>query len=146
MLRESSRILGSEVDLQVLTSGSKGQGQVPAEKELIAFAEAALGDDQQAISVAREKLEERIGTEGMVDSAGVVANFQRMVRIADGTGIPLDTPVAIITAGIRDDLGINEFGSADNTPEVGFLKRILGMILTPLLPFIFRSMAKQSRD
>jgi hypothetical protein len=146
MLRESSRILGSEVDLQVLTSGSEGQGQVPAEKELIAFAEAALGDDQQAISVAREKLEERIGTEGMVDSAAVVANFQRMVRIADGSGIPLDTPVAIITAGIRDELGINEFGSADNTPEVGFFKRILGMILTPLLPFIFRNMAKQSRD
>jgi hypothetical protein len=146
MLRESSRVNGSEVNLQVLTSGSDGEGKVPAESELVAFAEAAMGDNRQAISNARKNLAERVGIEGMIDSAGVVANFQRMVRIADGTGIPLDTPVAIITAGIRDDLGINEFGSADNTPEIGFFKRILGVLLTPLLPFVFRGMTKQPRD
>ena len=146
MLRESSRVNGSEVNLQVLTSGSDGEGKVPAESELVAFAEAAMGDNRQAISNARKNLAERVGIEGMIDSAGVVANFQRMVRIADGTGIPLDTPVAIIPAGIRDDLGINEFGSADNTPEIGFFKRILGVLLTPLLPFVFRGMTKQPRD
>ena len=146
MLRESSKIEGNDVDLQVIISGSEGQEKLPAERELVAFAEAALGDDQTAIADARSQLTERIGTDGMIDSACVIANFQRMVCIADGTGIPLDTPVAIITAGIRDELGINNFSTAENTPEIGFLKRILGIIITPLLPFIFRGIAKQSQE
>ncbi len=48
----------------------------------------------------------------MVDAAGVVGNFQRMVRIADSTGIPVDGRMAQANADVRDLLGLNELPSA----------------------------------
>lgn len=138
MLRESSKSEGNPVDLNIITSGLEVESGVAAETELVEFAEVALGDDTEAISAARTRLEDKVGTEGMIDAAAVIANFQRMVRIADGTGIPLDAPVAMVTAGIRDELGINEFASAQYTPHVGFLKRMLGAILGRFLPLLFR--------
>ena len=69
----------------------------------------------------------------LVDAAAVIGNFQRMVRIADGTGIPLDKPVAMISADVRDELKLNEFGSADLTPAPGPIGRFLGRHLRPLL-------------
>lgn len=79
----------------------------------------------------RASLSEGISPEGLVDASAIIGNFQRMVRIADGTGIPLDEPVAIMSAGVREDLGLNEFGSAGLTPKVGWFKRRLGEILGP---------------
>ncbi|HIG40624.1 MAG TPA: hypothetical protein EYQ14_08810 [Gammaproteobacteria bacterium] len=144
MLRESSKLEGDKVDLKIITSGLDVDGGVPEEKALVDFAEAALGQDTQAISTARSNLEQKIGTDGMIDAAAVIANFQRMVRIADGAGIPLDAPVAMVTAGMRDDLGINEFSSASYTPAVGFFKRALGSVLGLFLPIMLRRMSKSA--
>ena len=47
----------------------------------------------------------------MVDAVGVASNFQRMVRIADSTGITLGNFEAI-TEDIREDLGINAYARA----------------------------------
>ena len=55
----------------------------------------------------------------MVDAAGVIANFQRMVRIADGTGIPLDKRVVALTADLRDELGLNDYPTVRLTREAG---------------------------
>jgi hypothetical protein len=149
MLRESSRLEGESVDLKVIASGvssaSGGSGDagaqgLPAEAELLAFAEAALGYDTDATTNARDKLAAAIGEPAMVDAACIIANFQRMVRIADATGIPLDTPVAMVTTDIREELGINDFGSADNTPAIKGMKKIAGRALGKLLPYVFRRM------
>ena len=130
------------MDLQVITAGAEKTGGIPAEKELIAFADAVLGHDTAAIASARSQLRQVCGIEGLVDAAAVVANFQRMVIIADGTGIALDKPLAMVTAGLRDKLGINSFGSAANTPAVNFAQRMLGSMLGKFLPLLFRRMAK----
>ena len=143
MLRESSKLEGNKVDLKVLTAGSEGGAGIPAEKELINFAEAAFNTDKQAIAMARTQLAETIGAAAMIDSAAVIANFQRMVRVADGTGIPLDTPVAMVTAGIREELGINNFGSASNTPALGFFQRVLGAVIGRFLGFLLPRMVKR---
>jgi len=142
MLRESSRLEGAKVDLKIITSGSDVDGGIPEEKALVDFAEAAIGQDTLVISTARSYLEQKIGPDAMIDAAAVIANFQRMVIIADGTGIALDAPVAMVTAGLRDDLGINEFSSASYTPTVGFFKRILGSVLGLFLPIMLRRMSK----
>ena len=146
MLRESSRLEGNEIDLQVVTSGESTQGGasgVPAELELVAFAEASVGVDKEATERARVNLSLAIGEQGVIDAAGIVANFQRMVKIADGTGIPLDKPVALITAGMREDLGIDNFRTAANTPPVKGLSRLFGAVLNKIVPFVFRRMAKK---
>lgn len=140
MLRESSKLEGKIVDLQVVTSGAAADGNLPAQDELIAFAEAALGDSTAAITVARAALVDSLGSRAMIDAAGVISNFQRMVRIADGAGIPLDEPIAMITAGMRENLGLNDYSSAEYTPEVGVFKRCLGIVLGKMIPFAFRRM------
>ena len=85
---------------------------MPNAECLLAFADAVVGADDAALEAARDALKSACGSEVLVDTAAVVANFQRMVRIADSTGIPLDTGMTGLTAGIRDELGLNEFASA----------------------------------
>ncbi len=91
---------------------------------------------------AREAVADELGEEAMVDAAGVIANFQRMVRIADGTGIPLDAPLAMLTDGIREDLGINSYGSASNTPTLSLWRRWVGRVLQPMMPLIVKALAR----
>ena len=102
----------------------------------MAFAEAALGDDSGLISATRNDVIKALGIDAMVDAACIIANFQRMVRITDGTGIPLDPPVAMITADLRDDLKLNDYHSAAYTIKVGFFKRLAGRLLGKMLPFL----------
>jgi hypothetical protein len=41
------------------------------------------------------------GVEAMFDAAAVASNFERMVRIADGTGIPLGERLETAARGVR---------------------------------------------
>jgi hypothetical protein len=129
MLRASVEAGGGSADLRVLTGGvDSDESRVSNGDVLIAFADAVVGGRDAAIVRARRELIERVGPEAFVDACGVIGNFERMVRIADSTGIPLDTPVAAMTVDIRNDLGIDEFGSARNTPSLGLVGRMFGRV------------------
>ena len=143
MLRASSQVAGKSVDLESVVAGSAVESGVPADKALLAYAEVALSDDADAISAARQRVADELGEAAIVDAAGVIANFQRMVRIADGTGIPLDGPMTMLTAGIREDLGINAYESSVNTPEVSWPKKLLGRMVQPFLPRLMKLMARR---
>ena len=142
MLRVSTQVSGEDVDLKGIVDGDKVATGVPFDKELIQFAEAALGEDEAAIKEARQGVAAKLGEAAMVDAAGVIANFQRMVRIADGTGIPLDKPMAMMTSEIREDLGLNTYGAAGNTPPLSIFQKLLARLLKPILPFVLRRMTK----
>jgi hypothetical protein len=45
----------------------------------------------------------------MVDAAAVIAGFDAITRVADGTGIPLEAPKAEATADWRAKLGIDAY-------------------------------------
>ena len=81
---------------------------------LLRFADAAVGRAPD-LAQAREAVHVAMGAEGVIDCAAVIANFQRMVRIADGCGIPLDSTTAETSEPWRDTLGINDFRSRNNT-------------------------------
>ncbi len=52
----------------------------------------------------------------LVDAAGVAANFQRMVRIADSMGIPVDQLTENeMSDQIRNELDLYRFKSAENS-------------------------------
>ena len=85
-----------------------------------------------------------IGDEATVDAAAVIGNFERMVRIADGTGIPLDTPIAMLTSDLRKEIGIDLFETAANTPRVGVLLKTLGRTMSRILPFVLKMTGKRS--
>ena len=109
MLRASSQTHAEELDLNVVMTGDYS-GDVAGGEELVAFAEAIVTNDADAIAQARDRVVDKLGVEAMVDAAGVASNFQRMVRIADSTGITLGN-FESTTEDIRGDLDINRFAA-----------------------------------
>ncbi len=73
-------------------------------------------DDEGALVAARTRVLEELGPEAVVDAAGVASNFERMVRIADATGIPLDSFLDEMTAGLRAELKLARFEPTVNPP------------------------------
>jgi len=88
-----------------------GESGVAHEAELIAFADAAVGPDD-SLAAARSILVGRAGKEAMIDAAAVVAGFDAITRVADGTGIPLEPTKAEASADWRAGLGIDAFWTA----------------------------------
>ena len=76
---------------------------------LVAFAEAMAGENDDALTHVRHALIEVLNPAAMVDAAGVVSNFERMVRIADATGIQLDERMQTLSQEVRDALHLERF-------------------------------------
>ena len=115
MLRESSQQTGALDSLNLQgTVNPEADSGVPHGSLLTAFAEAAV-HQTDALSGLREQIVAELGVQELVDAAGVVANFQRMVRIADGCGIPLDEFTKDATEDCREELGLHQYASAANT-------------------------------
>jgi len=124
MLRASIEYQGKKGDLRAVTEGTKAADSgVTHGDELVAFAEAAVGSDPAALATARDALRATAGPAALVDAAGVVGNFQRMVRIADSTGIPLDAPVAALSEDFREDIGLDDFATAERIQHLGTFGR-----------------------
>lgn len=145
MMLRASVEAGSDVEnLRAITEGTAADATVvPHGESLIRFAEAVVGGDSETLDAARTELRAAVGDAGFVDAAAVVANFQRMVRIADGTGIPLDTRLQLMTQNLRSELGLEAFGSSANTGETSPLRRLLGRVLGPLSTAGLRRLAKK---
>ena len=139
LLRASGKLAGQPVDLRVVTDVDVAEASGVAEADaLLAFTDALVAHDADALARARTGLLERLGPEGLVDTAAVASNFERMDRIADATGIPLDTPLAMMTEDLRGELHLDRFASAANTPAVGAAQRTAGRALQPLLPQLMK--------
>jgi hypothetical protein len=111
MLRGSSTTTGEEINLDAVILGQDADSGIPGGSELIRFTDAALQNPSD-LEAARAALVARLGEAEMVDAASVIGNFQRMVRIADSTGIPVDGFFAEANADVRDQLSLNDLPSA----------------------------------
>ena len=96
--------LSALTDHETATSSGVEHGNL-----LIAFAEAMVRDGDAALTHARHAVLEGMSPEAMVDAAGVASNFERMVRIADATGIQLDERMAALSQETRDALHLERF-------------------------------------
>ena len=85
---------------------------------LMGFTEAAVRRSGDLAEV-RGRLVEAIGAAAVVDAASTMANFQRMVRIADGTGIPVDGYILERSGAVPERLGLTAYRSAANTFAAG---------------------------
>ena len=126
MLRESVELTGGSIDFEGLTDPScteiKG---IANSRELLQLANACLGEGSAALATARQALVDKMGSAAMIDTVGVIANFQRMVRIADATGIPADGPMQVMSEDLREQLGINRYVSAANSAPPSFFQRLM---------------------
>ena len=145
LLRESGRISEQDVDPAALTAEDQRTTGVAGGQELIGLVDAALRQPDR-LPAARDALEEQLGQEKLVEAAAVAANFQRMTRIADATGIPVDTPMAMMTAKLREEIGVNRFASAKNTPPLNLAQRAIARILQPLIPTLLKRFAPKPED
>ncbi len=73
---------------------------------LIEFAEAIVAREPMRIGAAADAVARILGIEAVADAAGVASNFERMVRIADATGISLDARMADASEDVRESLGL----------------------------------------
>lgn len=89
--------------------GSGVDARVPDAALLIEFAESILRGDGARQALAREAVYRALGAAALVDAAAIVASFNAVVKIADGTGIPLEAAKAAATADLRTALGIERF-------------------------------------
>ena len=116
MLSLSMKVKERAVDLQLINGElCEAGGSVKFGNELMKFSEAIASRDATAVQASREHLTEIAGADVVIDAAAVAANFQRMVRIADSTGIPLDESNVAFTADIRSQLDLGRFQSAHNS-------------------------------
>jgi hypothetical protein len=142
MLSLSANMQGQEVDLQMVAGEDNASGGgIRHGRELAAFAEAVASRDETDLEKSRSALVQAGGAEVMVDAAAVAANFQRMVRIADSTGIPLDKVANALSTPAQQSLNLRSFGSAANTPLPGFWQRLQGVFIRALAPRVLRRMA-----
>ena len=127
-----------EVDLRLAVDGANGSDGGIAHGALLSdFASAAVTGDDEALERKRREILEKLGPEELVDASALVAHYEKMDRIADATGIPLDTPMQILGGELRDSLGIGKFTSAQNTkvagPVLSTLQHTLRAIMFPVL-------------
>ena len=116
MLRASAMTTGTNVDILAVNGDAQSAGiGIEFGVELMQFAEALAERDQQKLNRTRQTLLDAAGSDILVDAAGVAANFQRMVRIADSIGIPIDDMSTELGQSVRAELELERFASAQNT-------------------------------
>lgn len=144
LLRASGESQGDTPDLRAVNEGADAAGGVSAGRALLAFTDALIrpheGDD---LSRARAELVRAVGEAGLVDAAAVAGNFERMNRIADSIGIPMDGPTGAVTLDVQEELGLRRFASASHTPAPNTLQRLVGRFTRQILPLAARWMSKR---
>ena len=116
MLRVSAMTTETEVDLQGV-NGDAASAALGIEygTELMSFAESLAQRDESGLARSRTALRQAAGDKVLVDAAGVAANFQRMVRIADSIGIPFDNMQSDFVNSIQTELNLARFASAQHS-------------------------------
>ena len=109
---------GLTVDLQAaLARDHVGDVGVPAGAELLAFTNA-VELDHGDIDATRAALVDVIGEQATLEAAAIIAIFNGLVRVADGTGIQLDRGVFTASIEERNLLGIDDFAGSANSIDV----------------------------
>jgi hypothetical protein len=114
----SGQTQGTEIDLSQVNGATGQDGGVSHASRLVAFTDAAMGGDEEALRRERAALREVVGDEAFVDICATIGAFNVVDRIADATGIPLDDMMLAMSAEVRAELDLGRFGSSANTPQL----------------------------
>jgi hypothetical protein len=114
----SSTANGLTADLEgALDADHIGDVGIPAGAELLTFTNAVeLGRGD--IDTTRAALAAVIGDDAALEAAAIIAIFNGLVRVADGTGIQLDDGIFAASIVEREALHINRFAGAANSADL----------------------------
>jgi hypothetical protein len=82
---------------------------------LVAFVEGVMGDDEAALERERTALCAVLTPAQVVDVAALIGMFNVVDRVADATGIPLDSDLQAMSGEISSELDLARFQSSANT-------------------------------
>ena len=133
MLRWSADLSDTDVDISLVNGDTSEQSDVAFANELMQFAQAVASRDENSLLEARNRLLEVAGPEVVVDAAAIAGNFQRMVRIADSIGIPIDQSRLPLMNEAAETLNLRRFKSAEATPELTWRGKLLASLIKPLM-------------
>jgi hypothetical protein len=111
MLRASSSANDLEVDLSLVRGDATENEAVQHAPALAALVDASI-NDLDALPAARSALVEATDTATMLDASAVVANFEMMTRIADGTGTCHPSDRLDSMSDMNTSMGLDQFVSA----------------------------------
>jgi hypothetical protein len=106
---------GKELELGSVMGASE-DGGVAHGARLVAFTDAVMADDAEAIAATRAALRDVLDDAALVDTCAIIGAFNVVDRIADAIGIPLDGMLIAMSGEVRAELDLGAFGSAANTP------------------------------
>jgi len=111
MLRASSAANDLTLDLDVVRGDLQDSDAIQHAPELAALVDASI-NDWESLPSARAALVEATDEATMLDAAAVVANFEMMTRIADGTGTRHPADRIESMSDMFGPMGLTEFVSA----------------------------------
>ncbi len=118
LLRASGERDHTDYDLAVVTQDSGDTG-VPHDDWLRKLVEAAIAGEWRTLGDIRRDAAVAMGEQAVVDALTVAAAFNGITRVADATGIPLDTSTAESTVELRASTGIDDYAYAAKTERYG---------------------------
>lgn len=145
MLSLSADASNADIDLKMINGDtSANMENLEFAQELMEFAAAIASRDEEALLKSRKALQDVAGWEVVVEAAAVAGNFQRMVRIADATGIPIDAARLPLMNKAAEELDLRRFESSRNTPKISFGQKIIAPIMRKLAPMVLRRVARKT--
>lgn len=114
MLRASGDATNTTIDLDLIKDGAgddPSAGAVPHADLLTRFVDAAVGENGD-LGTVRAELVAATDEATMIDAAGVIAGFEMMTRVADGTGTAHPAARLEGAADVREHLGLDDYESA----------------------------------
>ena len=108
LLRASGERDETAYELSAVTNG-QGDSGVPHSDTIRALTEATIANRWDELADLRESAAAILGEQETVDVLTVAAAFNGITRVADATGIPLDTNVVPATEELRAAVGIDRF-------------------------------------
>lgn len=88
-------------------TAESGDTRVAHGAALVRFVDAVAADDETELAAARDAVCDAVGPAAFVDVCATVASFNAVVKLADGSGIPLEADKAERTAELRAELGLD---------------------------------------
>jgi AhpD family alkylhydroperoxidase len=78
------------IDLNGVLTGSTDENGIEHGALIIAFVDALLNNESNGLADIRNEILQKMGAEGLVDTAASIASFNSIVRVANATGTQLD--------------------------------------------------------
>ena len=111
MLSWSASATGTPVYLEAVTD-PQADPMIPGGISLLRFTDTVLSRSPER-HAAGDEVARTLGPAALVNAASVIATFQMMNRVADGTGMPVGKGARIRNAELIARLGLDRFDHAD---------------------------------